>query len=63
MIATDGSLHIIMTTCRYSCFFVPCIAIQLCNVNQQNAFCWLTLHNLQMYFRTKDKNPVCVMYL
>jgi len=41
MIATDGSLHIIMTTCRYSCFFVPCIAIQLCNVNQQNAFCWL----------------------
>jgi len=27
-------------------FFVLCIVIQLCNVNQQNAhFCWLILHN------------------
>jgi len=32
-------------------FFVPCIVIQLCNVNQQNAqFCWLTLHNQLIKF-------------
>ena len=32
-------------------FFVLCIVIQLCNVDQQNAqFCWLTLHNQLMKF-------------
>jgi len=35
-------------------FFVLCIVIQLYNVNQQNAhFCWLTLHNQMMKFKTK----------